>query len=128
MHKYFDSIANKKIPQNLIIRINKIREVYPKLYLPSNSTDLPQRPRSEDINYTLKGKLDKIQCPVFLQFGKEDHVVNVARAISLFPDSPLIKTEIYKDTNHSMLTENNIVQPRYLIDKINWLLNSVLKE
>ncbi len=127
-NKYFDSIANKKIPQNLIIRINKIREVYPKLYLPSNSTDLPQRPRSEDINYTLKGKLDKIQCPVFLQFGKEDHVVNVARAISLFPDSPLIKTEIYKDTNHSMLTENNIVQPRYLIDKINWLLNSVLKE
>lgn len=127
-NKYFDAIANKKIPQVLITRINKIREVYPKLYLPSNSTDLPQRPRSEDINYTLKGKLNKITCPVLLQFGGEDHIVNVKRAISLIPKSPEIKSIVYKDTNHSMLTDDNLVQPKYLIDKLDWLLNSVFKK
>lgn len=126
--EYFDAIADKNIPGELIERVSKFRSKYPKLYLPGNSTDLPQRPRPEDINYTLKGKLDKIKCPVFLQFGEDDHVVNVKRAISLFPKSPEIKSTIYKDTNHSMLTENNLVQPKYLIDKLDWLLNSVLKQ
>jgi len=120
-NEYFNAIANKNITGELIERVNKLRSKYPKLYLPGNSTDLPQRPRAEDINYTLKGKLDKIKCPVFLQFGEDDHIVNVKRAISLFPKSPEIKSTIYKDTNHSMLTENNFVQPKYLIDKIEWL-------
>ena len=122
-NEYFDAVANRKIPEELIERINEVRKENPESYLPGNSTKLPQRPRPEDINYTLKDNLDKIKCPVFLQYGDEDDRVNVKISVSLLPDSKIFKIKIYKDTNHSMLTENNIVQPKYLFDKINWLKN-----
>lgn len=122
---YFNAISKKKIPKDLIERINVLRKEYPKLYLPPNSTDLPRMPQSDDIDYGFGTDLKKIQCPVFFQYGEKDNVVNVNNSLNLIPISENTLIKVYDNVDHSINYQNGDINGSYHIDKIKWILSIV---
>ncbi|MBN8696216.1 MAG: alpha/beta hydrolase [Bacteroidetes bacterium] len=126
-NEYFEAIKNKKISKDLMDRVNKLREQYPKLYLPLNSTELPRMPQSTDIDYTYGTDIHKLNCPIYFQYGANDAVVNVANSLKLIPAKDNITIKIYKDTDHSINYPNGDTHGGYHIDKLKWLLSIITK-
>lgn len=122
-NQYFDEIANRKITKETIERANHLRKSYPDLYLPPDSTDLPRRPQSEDIHYSLGERINELGIPVLFQFGQEDTRVNAMKSISLIPEKPNFDICNYQDTNHSMSLSSGLINPKFLSDKKEWLKN-----
>jgi len=126
-NEYFAAIKNKKIPKELIERVNKLREQYPKLYLPLNSTELPRMPQSADIDYTYGADIYKLTCPIYFQYGSNDAVVNVTNSLKLIPVQDNVTIKVYKDTDHSINYPNGDTHGGYHIDKLKWILSVVTK-
>lgn len=124
-NEYFDGIAIGTINPSTIKRANDLREKVTGLYLPPNSTTLPQRPQSKDINFSVE-KIKKIGCPVLFQYGDEDKRVNVLKSISLIGTASNIQIAHYTETDHSMNLLNGSLNDYYLKDKYEWLkLNAI---
>jgi dienelactone hydrolase len=117
-NQYFDDIAKGEISEEVINKANLLRGEVP--YLPANSRALPQRPRGEDIHFSLESKMNQIKCPALFQFGDGDILVDVQKTTSLIPKAPHLKVVVYKNTNHSMTMENGDVHPDFLTDKLKW--------
>lgn len=120
--KYFDDIGNGKITEETIQQINELTESAPDLrYRPDNSGNLPSRPLSEDIHFTFEESIDRITCPVLLQYGKLDIIVDPIKSNSLIPKKPNFIIKNYIDTDHSMNLKNGDVQPLFITDKLIWI-------
>ena len=117
-NQYFDEIAKGEISQEVINKANTLRGEVP--YLPSNSRALPQRPRGEDIHFSLENKMGQVKCPVLFQFGDGDILVDVQKTTSLIPKAPHFKVVVYENTDHSMTLKNGDVHPDFLTDKLKW--------
>lgn len=126
-NEYFEAVSNKNIPKELIDRINTLREFYPKLYLPLNSTNLPRMPQSEDIDYKFGSDVTQIKCPIFFQYGANDRVVNVTNSLKLIPQESNITIKVYSNTDHSINLPNGDTHGGYHLDKIKWLLSIINK-
>lgn len=126
-NQYFHEVSERNITPEVISRANQLREQEPNLYLPNNTTDLPQRPRPEDIYYSVDSALTKITSPVLMQYGLDDERVNVSKSISLIPEDSVFLIKEYVNTDHSMNTTENSTHRDYLNDKLNWL-ESILDE
>lgn len=122
-NEYFDAIQVKNIPTELIERINKLRTIYPNLYLPLNSTNLPRMPQSEDIAYTFGTDFSSLNCPIFFQYGENDKVVNVQNSIQLIPNQPNIEVKVYKNSDHSINYSNGDINGSYHLDKLKWIFS-----
>ena len=124
---YLEEVSLGKISTKTINKIKKPRASTPEDdYLPSGSTQLPQRPLSQDVHFTQENKLENIKCPVLFQYGELDILVNPKKSISLIPVSSNFKIINYKDTDHSMNLENGNIHPEFILDKKKWI-NSVLQ-
>lgn len=126
-NEYFDAIKDKKIPSDLIERVNKLRDQYPKLYLPLNSTELPRMPQSADIDYTFGADIHKLTCPIYFQYGANDAVVNVTNSLKLIPVQDNVTIKVYKDSDHSINYLNGDTHGGYHIDKLKWILSIITK-
>jgi pimeloyl-ACP methyl ester carboxylesterase len=121
---YFDDIGKGEISKKTLSSINELAENAPDLrYRPSNSTELPSRPLSQDIHFTLKGRITKIICPVLLQYGELDVLVDAVKSLSLIPKKSNFEIKNYADTDHSMNLRNGDIHPRFLADKLIWIKN-----
>lgn len=124
-NEYFDGIATGKINPSTIKKANVLREKVTGLYLPPNSTELPQRPQSKDINYSLEN-INEISCPVLFQFGMQDTRVNSLKSISLIGKASNFQITHYSETDHAMNQSNGDLNENYLKDKYEWLKRNAL--
>lgn len=118
---YFDNINEGKISNKTMSMANNLRNEEPEIYLPANSTELPNRPHKDDINYSSEHTVDQITCPVLFQYGILDKRVNVRKSMSLLEKKDNFQIEVYQNTDHSMNSAQGNVNPDYLDDKIMWL-------
>ena len=126
---YFNDIAKKKISEETLSRIHELTENAPNLrYRPNNSTELPSRPLPQDIHFTLEGIIEKIICPVLIQYGELDALVDPIKSLSLIPEKSNFEIKNYVDTDHSMNLKNGDIQPLFLDDKLLWIQNLLNKE
>lgn len=126
-NEYFDAVKAKRIPENLVLKINQLKTQYPNLYLPARSTNLPRMPQAEDIDYSFGSGLQGLQCPVFFQYGSDDAVVNVSKSQTLIPPQHNIKLKIYDNSDHSINTPNGDIQGSYHVDKMKWIFSVLHK-
>ncbi len=119
---YFDDIAKGKISEKTLLKINEIIKLAPMLrYRPDNSGELPQRPLTEDINFTIEKEVKNINCPVFFQYGKLDKIVDPVISLSLIPEKTNFEIKNYDDTDHSMNFKNGDANPLFIEDKLKWI-------
>jgi len=126
-NEYFDAVKNRSISKELIERVNKLREQYPKLYLPISSTDLPRMPQSDDIDYTFGSDINKLTCPIYFQYGANDEIVNVENSLKLIPQKNNVTSKVYNNTDHSINYPNGDTHGGYHIDKMKWILSILTK-
>lgn len=126
-NEYFDAVKNKSIPDELIVRIDKLREKYPQLYLPRSSASLPRMPQSDDIDYCFGSDITKINCPIYFQYGENDKVVNVTNSLKLIPQQSNLTVKVYENVDHSINYPNGDIHGSYHIDKVKWIF-SIVKE
>lgn len=124
-NEYFEGVANRDIQKTTIEKANGLRAKEPNLYLPPNSTELPERPQPDDINFSLN-QINQIECPVLFQFGQEDKRVNTLKSISLIEDKHNFQIELYSQTDHSMNHSNGVINENFLLDKYQWLKSNKL--
>lgn len=125
---YFDDISKGEISEKTLLLINELIKIAPDLrYRPDNSGELPSRPLSEDIHFALEG-IEKITCPVLLQYGELDARVDPVKSLSLIPKKQNFEIKNYVDTDHSMNLKNGDIQPLFLDDKLIWIQNILNKE
>lgn len=126
---YFNDIANGKISMKTLNMINELTEDAPNsIYKPENSGELPIRPQPEDINFSIEGDLDKITCPVLLQYGQLDILVDPIASLALIPNKSNFEIKNYADTDHSMNFKNGDINPLFLEDKLIWIQNIIDKK
>lgn len=124
-NEYFDAIKDKRIPEELIERVDKLRSEFPKLYLPLSSTALPRMPCPEDIDYSLGENLALLKCPVYFQYGENDKVVNVNKSINFIPKKKNFVVKIYDNTDHSINDQFGNIHSGYHIDKLKWIMSII---
>ncbi len=121
-NKYFDDIGKGEISEKTLALINELIALDPDLrYRPDNSGELPSRPLSKDIHFTMEGSLENIKCPVLLQYGALDVLVDPIKSLSLIPEKPNFEIKKYENTGHSMNLENGDINPLFLEDKLVWI-------
>ena len=118
---YFDGIYKGDIDQSLIDEINALRSGNPSLYLPTNSTRIPIRPKAADIHFNTIDLVGDITCPVLFQFGELDVLVDTKTTLSLIPDKENFKIIEYKQTTHNMTYPNGDIHSDFISDKMIWL-------
>ncbi|GJM33636.1 MAG: hypothetical protein DHS20C18_26370 [Saprospiraceae bacterium] len=125
---YFNDIAKGEISEKTLKMINELIAVAPHLrYKPNNTGVLPIRPQPEDINFSIEGDLENITCPVLLQYGQLDILVDPVASLALIPDKSNFVIKNYADTDHSMNFENGDVNPLFMEDKLIWIQNIMEK-
>lgn len=126
---YFNEIAELKISDETIRRANELRKVAPNLrYLPGSTTELPNRPLAEDVHFSLEEIVNQIQCPVLFQIGERDMRVDPVMTVFLLEKKANFSIKVYKNTDHNMNFENGDMNPAFLDDKLDWLVNDVLSK
>ena len=126
---YFDDISKGEISEKTLKAINELIEIAPDLrYRPDNLGELPSRPLSEDIHFTMEGSIENINCPVLLQYGELDTRVDPIKSLSLIPKKPNFKIKNYENTDHSMNLKNGYINSLFLEDKLIWIQNTLNKK
>lgn len=121
---YFECIKSGAISSDLVKRIKKLRNDYPTLYLPPDTTQLPRMPRPEDIDFSLGNDLRLCQKPVLFQYGDADSRVNVQKSIQQIPLNPNLNFLLYKNADHSINLPNGDTHKSYMPDKLRWVLSN----
>lgn len=120
---YYNQIVAGKIDTMTIEAANEFRATQKPFHLPPPMTALPGSPRAEDLQSD--DELNNIQCPVFLQYGENDKVVDLQTSIRNYqeriPKTAATTIKIYKRGNHSCMTPEWKICTGLLDDKINWL-------
>jgi pimeloyl-ACP methyl ester carboxylesterase len=126
---YFNDIAKAEISQKTLNMINELSEAAPNLrYIPENTSELPVRPQPADINFSTEGDLNNIICPVLLQYGQLDILVDPVASLAKIPNKTNFEIRNYANTDHSMNFENGDINPLFLEDKLIWLQNIMDKK
>ncbi len=123
---YYEGIIEEDIPETVIERANRFRNLHERMFLPPNSTQVPASPSAEDLkNNTVVTHLSQINCPVFLQYGENDERVHASASIRNFKQhiapNVLYRIEEYPRANHSFMTPEFEISHGYLDDKLVWL-------
>lgn len=121
-NKYFDDISSGAISESTLLFIEDLIKNEPNVrYRPRNSSELPDRPLPEDINFSVEGDLSNIICAVLLQYGKYDIIVDTRKSLTLIPTTSNFEIKNYKDTDHSMNFDNGDANPLFIEDKLIWI-------
>ena len=125
---YFECIKSGSLSNDVLNRIQQVRKEYPNLYLPPNTTQLPEMPRPEDIDFSLGNDLSFCLKPVLFQYGDADSRVNTQKSIELIPMKPNLHIQIYKNADHSINLPNGDTHKSYMTDKLKWVISNCKKE
>jgi predicted acyl esterase len=119
--QYLDEIARNEISERTVARTIALQKNSDFTYLPDPSTELPERPRPEDVHYSLPGELSAITSPTLFQYGALDQIVNATNSMALIPEKEIFNIINYSNTDHNMTLPNGDVHPDYDKDKLLFL-------
>jgi pimeloyl-ACP methyl ester carboxylesterase len=121
---YLIDLSDGAISEELVARVKDLYQKHPHLFLPDSTSQLPTRPRPDDIYNNAFEHLEKVGCPVLFQYGENDDVVNVMQCMrniqSLERDEQLTIKQ-YRRANHSLMLPEMDICTGILEDKVWWL-------
>ena len=122
---YLHEVSEGKISMELIKKINNLHRSYPDLYWPNAKHELPVRPKSDDVYSNTQSYMSSVACPLFLQYGGNDLVVNSVFANGLLESADYLnaksKVMFYPQLDHSLMTNQQKIGKGIYDDRLNWL-------
>ncbi|GJM34559.1 MAG: hypothetical protein DHS20C18_35600 [Saprospiraceae bacterium] len=123
---YYSGILKEKIDTTNFATIRELRAKYNRAFLPPTSEIIPLSPKAEDlIDNSVVTEANKLNSPVFLQYGENDERVNPMGSLQNFYQNISerldVTAEVYKRGNHSMMTPEFQICSGYAYDKVKWL-------
>ncbi|MBO6524950.1 MAG: alpha/beta hydrolase [Balneolaceae bacterium] len=128
--QYYDQFLTGVIKEELVEKVNAVRNRYPSLHLPPGTTRLPAGIESVNILDDTSTYLSKVNAPILFQYGANDDRVSPRGSISKINEA-LSQTESdflileYKNANHSLMLPGFKIASGIFMDQIKWIKQKV---